>query len=275
MSVEEKERQTALAWVRQAMASERERLQTLRTYEDECDRLIDLVQDLPKRTSWKAAIPFGSKAFFLGRIVHTNELLVHLGDEYFVDRSAFETVQIIQKRKEFAHNNAAEIEGIVRELEARERVITGKGGGDDAPFEIREEYDEELHAKPQVQKKSVTFAQDVREDMEEVDLEHEQLMRRLEELELLEAQQDEHQSPGSTVEMGMDAANSRMEPLQQTAGEPSPTTELSKKKPVPVHERVIERHASDFSRSSPREQGSASGTKRVSKFKQSRMAEEK
>lgn len=276
MEGQHEDKQAALAWVRQAAASERERLQTLRTYIDECDKLIELVQDLPKRTSWKAAIPFGSKAFFLGRIKHTNELMVHLGDDYFVDRSAFETVQIIQKRKDFAQNSAEEIEGIIREMEAREQVIAGKDAGEDAPFEIREEYDEAIHAKPQTQKKSVTFAKDVQRDIEEADVEHDQLMKRLEELELLEAQQEAQQSPGPPFQTGLEAPNSHKQPMQEVTGEASLTSKSSqKKKLVPVHERVIERHTSDFSKTSRQEQGSASSTKRVSKFKQARKEQEK
>lgn len=276
MEVPREDKQATLAWVRQAAASEKERLQTLRTYVDECDRLIELVQDLPKRTSWKAAIPFGSKAFFLGRIKHTNELMVHLGDDYFVDRSAFETVQIIQKRKDFAQKSAEEIEGVIREMEAREQAIAGKDAGGDAPFEIREDYDEAIHAKPHTQKKSVTFAKDVQQDIEEADVEHDQLMKRLEELELLEAQQEAQQSPGSPYQTGLEAPKSHKEPMQEVPGEASLASESSqKKKLVPVHERVIERHTSDFSKSLPREQGSASSTKRVSKFKQTRKEQEK
>uniref|UniRef100_A0A7S3XFI6 Uncharacterized protein n=1 Tax=Picocystis salinarum TaxID=88271 RepID=A0A7S3XFI6_9CHLO len=276
MEVQRENEQAALAWVRQAAESERERLQTLRTYVDECDRLIELVRDLPKRTSWKAAIPFGSKAFFLGRIKHTNELMVHLGDDYFVDRSAFETVQIIQKRKDFAQNSAEEIENVIREMEAREKVIAREDAGEDAPFEIREDYDEAVHAIPQTQKKSVTFAKDVQQDIEDADVEHDQLMKRLEELELLEAQQEAQQSPGSPLRTDLEAPKSHKEPMQEVPGEASLASGSSqKKKPVPMHERVIERHTSDFSKSLPQEQGSASSTKRVSKFKQSRKEQEK
>lgn len=43
-------------------------------------------------------VPFGSLAFMPGQLVHTNEILVLLGDNYFVERSAFQAVEIVSRR---------------------------------------------------------------------------------------------------------------------------------------------------------------------------------
>ena len=40
----------------------------------------------------------GSKAFMLGQLVHTNEILVLLGDNWFAERSAKQAGQICQRR---------------------------------------------------------------------------------------------------------------------------------------------------------------------------------
>jgi unconventional prefoldin RPB5 interactor 1 len=45
-------------------------------------------------------VPVGDKAFFEGRLVHTNELLVLLGENYFARRTATQTLGIIERRLE-------------------------------------------------------------------------------------------------------------------------------------------------------------------------------
>ena len=44
--------------------------------------------------------PIGKKAFLPAKLEHTNELLVLLGDNYFVERSAKQTLAIIDRRLE-------------------------------------------------------------------------------------------------------------------------------------------------------------------------------
>eukprot|EP00039_Didymoeca_costata_P003274 m.66529 g.66529 ORF g.66529 m.66529 type:complete len:164 (-) comp11813_c0_seq4:890-1381(-) len=73
----------------------------LKTWEDlkkEYEGLEVTVKSLPDRTRHKAMIPIGSKAFFPGELIHTNELMVLLGDGYFVERSAKQTLEIISRR---------------------------------------------------------------------------------------------------------------------------------------------------------------------------------
>lgn len=43
-------------------------------------------------------VPFGSLAFMPGRLLHTNEILVLLGDNWFAERSAKQAVEIVQRR---------------------------------------------------------------------------------------------------------------------------------------------------------------------------------
>jgi len=53
------------------------------------------------KTFYNTMIPFGGKkAFFEGQIVHTNEIMVLLGDNWFVERSAKEASEIAQRRIE-------------------------------------------------------------------------------------------------------------------------------------------------------------------------------
>ena len=43
-------------------------------------------------------VPFGKLAFMPGKLVHTNQLLVLLGDNWFVERSAKQAEDIAQRR---------------------------------------------------------------------------------------------------------------------------------------------------------------------------------
>lgn len=44
-------------------------------------------------------MPFGSVAFMPGKLVHTNEIMVLLGDNWFAERSASQALEIVARRK--------------------------------------------------------------------------------------------------------------------------------------------------------------------------------
>lgn len=54
---------------------------------------------LPSRTRWPARIPLTSKASFVGEVVHTNTVKVHLGGEWWVEMTATEAADYITRRK--------------------------------------------------------------------------------------------------------------------------------------------------------------------------------
>ncbi|KAJ3068319.1 uri1, prefoldin-like chaperone [Podochytrium sp. JEL0797] len=57
--------------------------------------------DAPQTTTRPHNIPVGPKAFMRGVLVHTNELKVSLGANYFVDRSAPQAREIVQRRRAY------------------------------------------------------------------------------------------------------------------------------------------------------------------------------
>ena len=63
---------------------------------------LDLKQKLSTiadKTTHQVMVPFGGKkAFFEGQLVHTNEVMVLLGDNWFVERSAKEAAEICDRR---------------------------------------------------------------------------------------------------------------------------------------------------------------------------------
>ena len=52
-------------------------------------------------------VPLGPLAFFPGQLVHTNDILVHLGDDWHVEYSAKQAAALLSRR----------IQGVARSLE--------------------------------------------------------------------------------------------------------------------------------------------------------------
>jgi unconventional prefoldin RPB5 interactor 1 len=44
-------------------------------------------------------VPIGKRAMMPGKIVRSNEILAHLGDEYFAWKTAGDAVQVIERKK--------------------------------------------------------------------------------------------------------------------------------------------------------------------------------
>ncbi|THD24318.1 Unconventional prefoldin RPB5 interactor [Fasciola hepatica] len=90
----------------------------LLAYKADYQVLMTKLQDFPKTVSKSAILPFGRKALVPGRLIHTNELLVHLGgsDEYFVELSVHETIELIRRRIE-------RLDASVEKLNEQRRLI--------------------------------------------------------------------------------------------------------------------------------------------------------
>ncbi|CAF0989054.1 unnamed protein product [Didymodactylos carnosus] len=56
------------------------------------------LQTMPDVLSYDCMIPFGRLAFIPGKIIHTNELNVLLGENYFVQRSCKQAINIVDRR---------------------------------------------------------------------------------------------------------------------------------------------------------------------------------
>ena len=54
--------------------------------------------ELPNKVSHQVMVPFGPRAFFPGHLKHTNEIMVLLGDNWFVEQSAKQASAIVDRR---------------------------------------------------------------------------------------------------------------------------------------------------------------------------------
>ena len=60
--------------------------------------LHERLSTLPDRLTYDCTVPFGKLAFIPGRVVHSNEILVLLGENYFVERSCKQAIDIVNRR---------------------------------------------------------------------------------------------------------------------------------------------------------------------------------
>ena len=90
------------ARVHRALAADQEVLVELRRFDDEYADLERVVRDLPAKTSHEVMVPFTDVAFYPGRLVHTNELLVLLGAEVYAEGSATRTLVGLHSRMSFS-----------------------------------------------------------------------------------------------------------------------------------------------------------------------------
>ncbi|KND04947.1 hypothetical protein, variant [Spizellomyces punctatus DAOM BR117] len=64
-------------------------------------------------------VPFGPFAFMPGQLIHTNEVLVLLGDNWFAERSVKEALEIVGRRREYTTEQVKNLKLAQKELYAR------------------------------------------------------------------------------------------------------------------------------------------------------------
>ncbi|KAJ2840986.1 uri1, prefoldin-like chaperone, partial [Coemansia erecta] len=85
-------------------------------YKAEYQELQKLLQTLPDQTHYDAMVPVGPLAFFPGQLIHTNEILVLLGENLFVERSAKQAAAIAGRREKYADEKIAELDNQLNKL---------------------------------------------------------------------------------------------------------------------------------------------------------------
>jgi unconventional prefoldin RPB5 interactor 1 len=103
------------------------------------------------KTYYNIMVPFGGKkAFFEGQMVHTNEIMVLLGDNWFVERSAKEAGEICQRRIDRCDEMLDKIDAEIKLYESWQRETKQLGFDADrgeGNLEIREPFEEEAEKK--------------------------------------------------------------------------------------------------------------------------------
>ncbi|RCN52258.1 prefoldin, alpha subunit [Ancylostoma caninum] len=159
----------------------------------EYDSLIQKLEELPRKRTHSIMCPVGSVGFLPASIVHTNEVLVGLGDGYFVDTTCYDAVQILERRKKVVEKNIADLhehENLLKNYSKYAKELFERQRNSDE-VEIREEYDEVKEAELRKKRKSrIVTPRPVTKTMADINAEAE-LMKRLEELEQQELRNGE------------------------------------------------------------------------------------
>jgi prefoldin alpha subunit len=134
------------------------------------NQLANTLKTLPNKFTHSAMIPLGPLAFQRGEIVNTNELLVLLGDNYFLQTTANHARKIVNNRVEYIKNKISnlqqEIEQITQAKSVGHQIFQDKQYNEegDEIVEIKEEYNEEheennpIHSIEEVTKETSSTA---------------------------------------------------------------------------------------------------------------------
>ncbi|RLN90446.1 hypothetical protein BBJ28_00001307 [Nothophytophthora sp. Chile5] len=111
----------------------RGQLAELQDQVDRYDAVASTLVDLPKKLTHQVMVPLGKRAMMPGKLVRTNEVLAHLGDEYFAWRTAPDAVEVIQRKKKGAdcgskcqrgaYTRIQTAEELLRELNAKQTDV--------------------------------------------------------------------------------------------------------------------------------------------------------
>ncbi|XP_028307300.1 unconventional prefoldin RPB5 interactor 1 [Gouania willdenowi] len=213
---------------------------------DDYDALKDRLRTLPDQLCYDVMVPFGRLAFMPGKLVHTNEVMVLLGDNWFAKCSTKQAQKIVDHRMKHVKNEMEDLSKTRKNFQARvgfakdlETMSDRKGHY----VEIREEVGDDgftvtkgkqriahkLNSKPKLD--SVLDLKDeneeeVKGEKEEAGgkksvLTEEELWTRLDELEKLEELQDEQDRLSDNADMnGEDTTTSSSEEEREADAPP-------------------------------------------------------
>ncbi|XP_070576222.1 unconventional prefoldin RPB5 interactor-like isoform X2 [Ptychodera flava] len=172
--------------------------------------VLERLQTLPHEVSYDIMVPMGSLAFMPGKLIHTNEIMVLLGDDWFVIQSAKQACEIIERRRKNVNENLLRLHEQKKLLESRagfmDSIRTEMESED--IVEIREEYDASQIVKQKDERKGfhqiysekkengdkqgkIIEEQKVTHFENSCEIEDSEIWARLEELQVIEDEQGE------------------------------------------------------------------------------------
>ncbi|CAI5664794.1 unnamed protein product [Oreochromis niloticus] len=198
-------------------------------------------------------VPFGPLAFMPGKLVHTNEVTVLLGDNWFAKCSAKQAQKIVDHRMKYVKNELDGLSKTIKNFEARvgfakdlETISASKGDYVDIREEVGNNDSVVTKGKQRIaHKPNSKPKQDVVFDFKEEDEENEEesrdsgsrkcvmteeeLWARLDELEKLEELQDEQDKLSDNGDMNGEDTSSSSSEEEKDADAATPVNGLSLK----------------------------------------------
>uniref|UniRef100_A0A3Q2HY90 Protein phosphatase 1 regulatory subunit 19 n=2 Tax=Equus caballus TaxID=9796 RepID=A0A3Q2HY90_HORSE len=207
----------------------REKIQHWKKVDNDYNALQERLSTLPDKLSYNIMVPFGPFAFMPGKLVHTNEVTVLLGDNWFAKCSAKQAVGLVEHRKEHVRKTIDDLKKVMKNFESRveftedlQKMSDAAGDIVDIREEIKSDFEfkakhriaHKPHSKP---KTSDIFEADFANAVKSKDLlADEELWARLEELEEREELLGELDSkPDTLIANGEDTTSSEEEKEDQ------------------------------------------------------------
>ncbi|XP_012588628.1 PREDICTED: unconventional prefoldin RPB5 interactor 1 [Condylura cristata] len=206
-----------------------EKIQHWKKVDSDYNALQERLSTLPDKLSYNIMVPLGPFAFMPGKLVHTNEVTVLLGDNWFAKCSAKQAVGLVEHRKEHVRKTIDDLKRVMKNFESRveftedlQKMSDAAGDIVDIREEIKSDFEfkakqriaHKPHSKP---KTSDIFEADFANDIKSKDLlADKELWDRLEELERQEELLGELDSkPDTVITSGEDTTSSEEEKEDQ------------------------------------------------------------
>lgn len=134
-------------------------------FKSDYENLKNRLETLSDKISYDVMVPFGPLAFMPGKLIHTNEITVLLGDNWFVDRSSKQATEIVKRRIKQCDSMLDTLEKQKIQFE-KWIEYTEQTQAEDL-VEIREEYDpeKEKNWKEQHRKNVKAYRKQLAEEM--------------------------------------------------------------------------------------------------------------
>ncbi|ELU17218.1 hypothetical protein CAPTEDRAFT_210509 [Capitella teleta] len=129
-----------------AVRETQDKMAKLESFKRDYESLKQRLKTLPEKVTHDVMVPFGRLAFMPGQLIHTNEIMVLLGDNWFVERSAKQATDILCRRMQGLDEQIADLNKQLNLLNPRLDFTSQLQELNQAKndwFEIKEEFDEE------------------------------------------------------------------------------------------------------------------------------------
>ncbi|XP_024018205.1 RNA polymerase II subunit 5-mediating protein homolog [Morus notabilis] len=190
------EAQKAAKRVQDTIAEKQQELERLHGFISDNTNLINLVQRLPDNLHHDIMVPFGKAAFFPGRLVHTNEFLVLLGEGYYAETTSKKAAEILKRRGKALETQVDSLNAMMQDLKAEASFFhTTAFEAAEGIVEIREDYEDETSVKSEsepglLKQVSSSFSEADNKRVAVEDKEFARIMSRMDELEKEELEAD-------------------------------------------------------------------------------------
>ncbi|XP_043464846.1 RNA polymerase II subunit 5-mediating protein homolog [Leptopilina heterotoma] len=175
-----------------------EQIERYTNFQKQCETILEGLQILPLELSINCMIPIGKQALIKGKLKHTNEILVCLGEGYFVKYSAAQAIELTKRRIKRTQENLILLKSERDLLESRQNYPLSYGAFENNINEELVEHwsDQDLtNWRVQHRQKEKEYHEKKSKEKQvnkNYPLTEEELFQRLDELELEEELTDEY-----------------------------------------------------------------------------------